>query len=131
MLNTSRISNQSRKADSLSLELVNSKTEIVSFEPIWHLQVPNCNNFPIKDFLRIGFTFHRIIFEKVKEKDARVFYISRCTSEHYTVEELIDSIERDDYRHQGNLPNNFSKTHSKRLVPTSVTYFVELCLYFE
>ena len=39
-----------------------------------------------------------------------MYYIQRCAQEHYTVEELKSSIARDDYHHQGSLPNNFLQT---------------------
>ena len=79
-------------------------------KPIWHLQVPNCTEFPADDFLRIGFTQHRAIFEEIKDMGARCFYIRCCAEQKYTVEELKASIARDDYHHQGSLPNNFAKT---------------------
>ena len=79
-------------------------------KPIWHLQVPNCTEFPADEFLRIGFTQHRAIFEEIKDMGARCFYIRYCAEQKYTVEELKASIARDDYRHQGSLPNNFAKT---------------------
>ena len=78
----------------------------------WHLQVPNSMVFPIDEFLRIGFTQHRKIFEKVKDLNARFFYIRQCAKQGYSVEELEAAIARDDFRHQGNLPNNFPKTLS-------------------
>lgn len=49
---------------------------------------------------------------KVKDQDARVFYINRCAAEKYSREELSASIARDDYHHQGSLPNNFPQTLS-------------------
>lgn len=79
-------------------------------KPIWHLQVPNCAEFPADEFLRIGFTQHRAIFEEIKDMGARCFYIRCCAEQKYTVEELKASIARDDYHHQGSLPNNFAKT---------------------
>lgn len=79
-------------------------------KPILHLQVPNCTEFPADEFLRIGFTQHRAIFEEIKDMGARCFYIRCCAEQKYTVEELKASIARDDYHHQGSLPNNFAKT---------------------
>ena len=78
----------------------------------WHLQLPNSMECPIDEFLRIGFTQHRKIFEKVKDIKARFFYIKRCAEQDYSVEELDASIVRDDYHHQGSLPNNFPQTLS-------------------
>ena len=77
---------------------------------IWHLQVPKSVNFPVSEFYNIGFTQHRTIFEKVKDRQERFFYIRLCAEQNYTVEELKQSIERDDYHHQGSLPNNFVQT---------------------
>ncbi len=39
-----------------------------------------------------------------------MFYIKRCAEKHFSVETLNNSIDCDDYRHQGNLPNNFIQT---------------------
>ena len=92
-----------------NLALVSAKTEN---DVIWHLQVPKTEDFPTFEFFSIGFTQHRVIFEKVKNRQARYFYIRRCAEQSYTVEALKQSIIRDDYHHQGSLPNNFVKTIS-------------------
>ena len=95
-----------------NLALVNAKTPGVSESAIWHLQVPNSNDFPADAFFEIGFTQHRMIFEKIKDRNERYFYIRRCSEQKYTVEELLSSISRDDYNHQAKLPNNFEKALS-------------------
>ena len=41
--------------------------ETTENDEIWHLQVPNSEEFPVEEFLSIGFTQHRTIFEKVKD----------------------------------------------------------------
>ena len=53
-----------------NLALVNAKTSGVSESAIWHLQVPNSNDFPADAFFEIGFTQHRMIFEKIKDRNA-------------------------------------------------------------
>ena len=78
----------------------------------WHLQVPNSDGFPSEHFLLIGFTQHRVIFERTKDIDERCYYIRHCAEQKYNVEELKASIARDDYHHQGSLPNNFPQTLS-------------------
>lgn len=78
----------------------------------WHPPVPKLANCPENSFFAIGFTLHRTILTKVKDQDARVFYINRCAAEKYSREELSASIARDDYHHQGSLPNNFPQTLS-------------------
>lgn len=75
-----------------------------------HLQVQKVPDFPAKDFLGIGFTQHRTILEKVKDRDERFFYIRCCAREHYRVEDLRRAIKRDDHHHQGQMPNNFLAT---------------------
>lgn len=76
---------------------------------IWQLQLPNSDSFPVAEFFSIGFTQHITIFEKVKNRIERCFYIHHCSEQHYTVKELKQSIARDDYHHQSRLPNNFAK----------------------
>ena len=93
-----------------SLELTNSELENAAIVPIWNLQVPNYQGFPMDAFLHIGFTHHRVILGKVKSMEERLFYIRRCADEHLTVEALKSSLAADDYRHQGSLPNNFMQT---------------------
>lgn len=92
------------------LALASAKNSVEATPGIWHLQVPNSDNFPASDFFRIGFTRHRTILEKVKNRQERIFYIRRCAEQNYTVEELKQSITRNDYVHQGSLPNNFLRT---------------------
>ena len=93
-----------------NLEFMNSELSEGIIVPIWNLQIPNSDEFPMKEFMSISFTHHRVIFEKVKDLKERVFYIRRCADEHYTVEALKHSIASDDYHHQGTLSNNFLHT---------------------
>ncbi|MBR1692189.1 MAG: DUF1016 family protein [Lachnospiraceae bacterium] len=110
MLDSANRQNRSEENDSDLLELANSKKSEAAITPIWNLQVPNYQDIPLDDFLHIGFTHHRVILGKVKDFDARLFYIRRCASEHFTVDALKNSIAADDYHHQGTLPNNFLQT---------------------
>ena len=93
-----------------NLALTSAKSPDSIENEIWHLQVPKADGFPEREFFSIGFTHHRIIFEKVKNKEERYFYIRRCYDQKYTVDGLKVSITRDDYHHQGSLPNNFLQT---------------------
>ena len=79
-------------------------------ESFWQSQLPKSGDFPIREFLSIGFTLHIGILGKTKELPERLFYIKRCAEQKYTVDNLEASIARDDYHHQGSLPNNFAKT---------------------
>jgi len=51
-----------------------------------------------------------LILSKVKDIEERIFYINICASEKYSYDALGKSIARDDYHHQGSLPNNFMQT---------------------
>lgn len=77
---------------------------------IWHPLVPKQTEFPFDAFFSIGFSHHRTILSKVKDTDGRVFYIKKCAAEKYSREALEKSIARDDFHHQGSLPNNFYET---------------------
>ena len=77
---------------------------------IWNTLVPNRQSFPMEAFLSIGFSHHRLILSKVKDVEARIYYIKKCAVERYSYEELGKSITSDDYHHQGSLPNNFLQT---------------------
>ena len=81
-------------------------------ESFWQLQLPKSTEFPLEEFLKIGFTQHISLLTKAKTLPERLFYIKRCAEQDYSVEELEASIVRDDYHHQGSLPNNFPKTLS-------------------
>ena len=76
----------------------------------WNIRVPNSTGISMETFLSIGFSHHRLILSKVKGTDARIFYINRCAEEKYSYNALEKSISRDDYHHQGRLPNNFLQT---------------------
>lgn len=112
MLDSGEQTEAIEKYASGNLELINSGTGKNVIEPIWNLQVPNYQNFPMDAFLHIGFTHHRIILGKIKNLDERLFYIRRCADEHFTVEALKSSLVADEYHHQGSMPNNFVKTLS-------------------
>ena len=48
----------------------------------------------------------------MKNIDERIFYIQKCAEEKLSREDLKASIARDDYHHQGAMPNNFLQTIS-------------------
>jgi len=77
---------------------------------IRQLQLPNLKGINAPAFMSIGFTHHCLILSQVKEINERLFYIDRCAAEKYSVDELKRSIARNDFHHQGQLPNNFMQT---------------------
>lgn len=84
----------------------------LSASSIWQMRLPNLERFPIDQFLCVGFSQHILILSKIKDLQERVFYIRRIVEQEYSYDDLEKSIARDDYRHQGALPNNFSRTLS-------------------
>lgn len=92
--------------DNGNLAPVGAKLEISN----WNQLVPKQIEFPDASFFAIGFSHHRTILSKVKDTNERIFYIRKCAGEKYSREALIASIARDDYHHQGSLPNNFLQT---------------------
>lgn len=78
-------------------------------ESFWQFKLPKSAEFPLEEFLRIGFTQHIAVLTKAKSLPKRLFYIRRSAEQDYSVEELEAAIARDDYRHQGSMPNNFTK----------------------
>ena len=77
---------------------------------IQQLQLPKLPDFPLEEFLAVGFTNHCQILTSAKDLDERLFCIKRAAHEHYRVEDLKRSIRNDEYRHQGQMPNSFLET---------------------
>ena len=53
-----------------------------------------------------------LIVEKIKEIEARYYYIHRTAEEHLSVEQLKKIINNDDFENRATIPNNFPKTIS-------------------
>jgi predicted nuclease of restriction endonuclease-like (RecB) superfamily len=76
------------------------------------LKFENVVSFPIEDFLKISFSHHMLIVEKIKEIEARYYYIHRTAEEHLSVEQLKKIINNDDFENRATMPNNFPQTIS-------------------
>lgn len=99
-----------------SLKLQGSKLSSQTINTNWNLQVPKYDGFPMMDFLHVCFTHHRVILGRVKDYEARLFYITQCAQEHMSVQALNKSIAADEYHHRCTLPNNFERTLSPSLL---------------
>ena len=53
-----------------------------------------------------------LVIEKVKEIEARYYYIHRTAEEHLSVEQLKKIINANDFENRATMPNNFPKTIS-------------------
>jgi len=79
-----------------------------------HLGNRTFPDFSISDFLRVGFTHHSEILAKEKSLEGRLFYISQCAAEFWSVEALKSSLRGDVYSKSGALPNNFLQALPER-----------------
>ena len=84
------------------LQLIDQETT-----EIRHLELPNFKDFPIEEFLRIGFTHHSIILSQVKSIEERFFYIKLCANELLKVDTLKKMIKENVFQNRGTMPNNF------------------------
>lgn len=74
------------------------------------LQVPVTGDFPVEDFFRVPFTHHIRIIERIKDVQARYYYLHRTAEEHLTADALVRSIKESAHEHQSLIPNNFDQT---------------------
>ncbi len=92
---------------SVELQKVENKIDINN-----SITISNVNHFPIEDFFKLPFSHHLVIVEKVKDLDARYYYIHRAVSENMPERYLSKIITEEAYEKRGTLPNNFNKTIS-------------------
>lgn len=58
----------------------------------------------------ISFTHHVLIINKCKTEIEHLFYVTQAAEQFWSVRELEHHINAKLFKHQGNMPNNFSKT---------------------
>ena len=92
---------------SVELQKVENKIDINN-----SITISNVNHFPKEDFFKLPFSHHLVIVEKVKDLDARYYYIHRAVSENMPERYLSKIITEEAYEKRGTLPNNFNKTIS-------------------
>ena len=68
------------------------------------------SDFPIQLFLQVGFTHHCEVMYRAKSLEERLFYIERCATEFWSVENLKYHLKSDLYGKRGTMPNNFKTT---------------------
>jgi predicted nuclease of restriction endonuclease-like (RecB) superfamily len=100
------------KNDSLALAVstVDSGEAVDLSLLMHHICGFSAHGFPADDFFRVGFTHHSEILAIEKSLEGRLFYISRCASEFWTVDTLKSYLRADSYAKSGALPNNFLQT---------------------
>lgn len=73
--------------------------EFAEDREIRQLQLAHLPDFPLKEFLSIGFTHHIAILAKAKAYDERVFYMKYADTYKPTVENLEKAIVQSPYWH--------------------------------
>lgn len=83
----------------------------IQIAEIRQLELTNLPNFPLAEFLSIGFTHHIRIIESAKTLDERLFYIRYCHDYKPHADDLPAIIKQQrPFEHQDKLPNNFVQT---------------------
>ena len=83
----------------------------IQIAEIRQLQLTNLPEFPIAEFLSIGFTHHIRIIESAKTVEERAFYIRYCHDYKINADDLPQIIKQQrPFEHQDKLPNNFVET---------------------
>ena len=108
-------SNSSVMTDELPDTRTNSSDasdELTAIIPIADFKLSGINlaDFPVEDFFKVPFSHHITIFSKVKNLQERYYYIHRVVEENLQVDTLEILIQKDAYKHQKELPNNFERT---------------------
>lgn len=90
---------------------VDGRNSPIQIAEIRQLELTNLPNFPLAEFLSIGFTHHIRIIESTKTLDERLFYIRYCHAYKTHADDLPGIIKQQrPFEHQDKLPNNFVQT---------------------
>lgn len=81
-------------------------------------------------FCGISFSHHFIILTKIKDWQARIFYIKSAAVNFWSLSVLEHQIENDLFNKEGNLPNNFNRTVNDSLKPFLKVFKDEYLLDF-
>ena len=74
-------------------------------------------------FFSISFSHHFTIVTKLKDWDARIFYLQAAAGNFWSLAVLEHHIENDLFSKEGKLPNNFEKTVNPALKPSVLKVF--------
>lgn len=101
------VESEKEKSTIAIVDTVLSESQIDIYNAI---TIPNAIDFPVEDFFRTPFTHHVRIIEGTKELTDRYYYIHRVAEEHLPVKKLSLLIADGAHKHQGQIPNNFTRT---------------------
>ena len=95
------------------LALASAKIESSTNDDNFISRLSDFSQFPVIEFMSIGFTHHRVILSKSKDIEERIYYIRNCANNNWGIRELERLINDDLYHHQGQVVNNFGNTISQ------------------
>ena len=108
----STLSNQFEKTD---------LGEVISISSILSNQIDGNDFYEV--FFGISFSHHFTILTKIKDWQARIFYIQSSAVNFWSLSVLEHHIENDLFSKEGKLPNNFHKTVNETLKPSALKVF--------
>ena len=83
---------------------------IVWPSPTAKLETSGGMTVTVAEFLSISFSHHMEILSGAKPVEERLFYVHEAALRHFNLDQLRDSIKRDDFHHRGEMPSNFMAT---------------------
>lgn len=88
------------------------------------IRQPVAAEFPVAEFLSLGFSHHMEILSKTKTLEERIFYIKESARNVWDKRTLRSKLDKKLFRHQGRMPSNFSRTISdERLALRTIRAF--------
>ena len=96
------------------------------------IRQPAAGDLDWKEFLSIGFSHHMEIIAKVKDVDARIFYIHECANRAWDKYTLRDYIKSGLHQGADSLPNNFNTalTDTKFAIKATKAFKDNYLLFF-
>ena len=109
---SAKLESESKEGETLPPAAAKNDLQKV-YDAIWpsataKMETANGESVTIAEFLSISFSHHMEILSGAKPLDERLFYIHEAALRHLNLEQLRESIKRDDFRHRGAMPSNFS-----------------------
>ena len=104
----------SKEVETLPLKPVaNDLPEVVGViwpSPTAKLETADGTSATVAEFLSLSFSPHMEILSGAKPLEERLFYVHEAALRHFNLDQLRDSIKRDDFHHRVAMPSNFAAT---------------------
>lgn len=97
----------------LNRQMASADLDGMPNQSVFEIRQTATAEFPIDDFMSVGFSLHIEILTKVKALEERIFYIQRCASEFWNYNTLQRQIKSDLYHKESSIKQtNFNNTIS-------------------